>query len=57
MLIGQLVTLRSSQGDIVRTVVRDMGEIVLVCRTEEYERAKLEGREPAAIGFKRSDII
>ena len=52
-----IVTLKSSQGQIRRILVRDLGEIVLVCREEEYFNAKKERREPIVVGFRRDDII
>jgi hypothetical protein len=56
-LIGQVVTLQSSAGPIQRVVVADLGNVILVCRQEEYQQAKSEAREPATIGFKRGDIV
>jgi hypothetical protein len=49
--------LKSAQGEIVRVAVNILDGVVLVCRTEEYQRAKREGREPLAIGFKVSDVL
>lgn len=54
---GKKVTLRSSLGQIQRILVKDLGEIVLVCREEEYAQAVTEGREPVTIGFPRVDIV
>lgn len=56
-LINELVKLKSSQGTIERLVVADLGEIILVCRPEERQKALEEGREPRAVGFKKSDMI
>ena len=56
-LSGQLVTLLSSVGPIKRVVVQDLGDVLLVCLVEEYEKAKIDAREPATIGFKRSDVV
>jgi hypothetical protein len=55
--VGQRVRLLSSEGPIVRIVVRDLGEILLVCRDDELEKARDEGREPIAVGFKKRDLI
>lgn len=55
-LKNQVVKLKSSQGEIERFVVADLGEILLVCRPEERDKAAAEGREPKAIGFRRRDI-
>lgn len=54
---GQEVTLLSHQGVIKRRVVQDLGDVILVCLAEEFDRARAEGREPVSIGFKRSDVI
>lgn len=56
-LQNKVVKLHSSQGPIERLVVADLGEILLVCRPEERDNALAEGREPKAIGFRRSDMI
>jgi hypothetical protein len=54
---GQEVTVRSSQGILRRVVVADLGEVITICRHDEYERAKAEGREPAYVGFKKTDVM
>lgn len=54
---GQEVTLLSSLGVIKRVVVQDLGETLLVCLPEEFERAAKEKREPISVGFPRSDVI
>jgi hypothetical protein len=56
-LTGSIVTLRSSQGPIRRFVVEDRGDILVISRQEEVEAAKREGRAPATVGFKRSDVL
>lgn len=57
MLQGQEVTLSSRFGLVRRLVLEDLGEVVVVCRREELEAAQREGREPACVGFKRTDIV
>ena len=54
---NNIITLRSSQGLIRRVMVRDLGEVVLVCREEEIIAAKKEHREPILVGFKKEDVI
>lgn len=54
---GTTVTLRSSQGKIIRVVVEDLGEIVRVCRAEELQKAHAEGREPVTVGFPKDEIL
>ena len=56
-IVGQRVNLLSSAGPIVRIVVIDLGEVLLVTREEEFSMAQMEGREPASIGFKKQDVI
>jgi hypothetical protein len=53
----QMVTLNSSQGEICRAVVEDLGEILVVCRVEELNAARREGRKPTVVGFKRTSVI
>jgi hypothetical protein len=55
--INRVVIVTSSLGPVDRRVVADLGDILLVCRQEEYEVAKLEGRDPITIGVRRSDMI
>lgn len=49
---------RFASGQIVapRTVVDDLGEVLLVCRREEFDQAALERRIPTSIGFKKTDL-
>jgi hypothetical protein len=51
------VNLRSAQGEITRTVVKVLEDVVVVCRGEEYDRAMREQRSPIAVGFKKADIV
>lgn len=39
------------------TVVDDRGEVVLVCKPEEYAAAMAERRAPIAVGFHREDVL
>jgi hypothetical protein len=55
-LVGQLVTLQSSQGLISRIVVEDLGDVITVCSPEEYKEAQRLSRQPLAIGFKKKDL-
>lgn len=54
---GQSVTLNSALGEVERVVVEVLGDVLLVCRKEEYRTARREGRKPASIGFRRSDLV
>jgi hypothetical protein len=48
---------KSARGIVRLTVLAEDGEVYIVCRPEEYEQAKREGRKPLAVGFKKSDAI
>jgi len=57
MQTGQEVTLSSHHGPIKRVVVRDLGEVLLVCRPDEFDSAQKERREPISVGFRKSAVI
>jgi hypothetical protein len=58
MKSGQIIKLRGCGGEeLVRRVVKLDKDIVVVCRTEEYEAAHLEGREPISVGFHIEDVL
>ena len=38
-------------------VVEDRGDVVLICKPQEFESARIEGREPVSIGFHKEDVI
>ena len=48
-----------SDGDkiITRRIVSVDGDVYFVCKDEEFEQAKVEGREPVCIGFKRKYVV
>jgi hypothetical protein len=54
---GKEVTLRSAHGNISRVAVKLLEDGVLVCRREEFDRAKKEGRPPVVVRFRRADIL
>lgn len=54
---GQQVRLSSSQGEITRIVVEDLGEVITVCTKQEIEAAKEQYRQPLRIGFRKKDVI
>lgn len=58
MKSGQTIRVRGYGGEeLVRRVVRLEKNIVVVCRLEEYEAARSEGREPVGVGFHVEDVI
>lgn len=56
-IAGKEVTLAALEGPIVRRVVEIRGEVVVVARDEELEKAKREGRPPLLVGFRTKDIL
>jgi hypothetical protein len=54
---GQKVTVKSSRGHTEVIVARDLGDVILVCRPEEYRASKSELRAPICVGFKKRDVI
>lgn len=38
-------------------VVEDRGDVVLICKPQEFESARVENREPASVGFHREDVM
>ncbi len=58
MKAGQMIKLRAYGGEeVIRQVVRVNKDTVVVCRSEEYENARREGREPVAVGFRVKDVL
>ena len=56
-LSGHQVTLTSARGHIQRTVVADLGDVLVVGTPEEHLRAQSAGIDRFAVGFRRSDVI
>lgn len=55
--LGQRVTVYSSIGPTPVVVTMDLGEVILVCRPEEFEASTKEHRAPVSVGFKKRDIV
>lgn len=55
---GTLVKLKADQGRIIeRRVVAVRGDVIVVCKDDEFEAAQREGREPLAVGFPVSAVV
>lgn len=55
---GQCVTVNAFGGKRPSViVVEDRGDVVLVCKPQEFEAARAENRAPAAVGFHREDVV
>jgi hypothetical protein len=58
MTAGHLVNVIADRGGIIkRTVVSVENDVYFVCKPEEFEVARKEGREPVCTGFKREYIL
>lgn len=56
-LSGHCVTVISARGAIRRTVVADLGDVLVLGSIDDYNSTKVLGIDRFAIGFRRSDII
>ena len=57
-IAGQTVRIRAYGGETVkRYVLSVQGDVLLVCRPEELEAARREGREPNYAGCHISHVI
>lgn len=58
MITGQTLSV-VMDGDIVaeRRLVSVENDVFFVCKDEEFEAAKREGREPICIGFKSEYVV
>ena len=55
---GQQVTVNAAGGKRPSViVVEDRGDVVMICKPNEFERAKAERRSPIAVGFHREDVV
>jgi hypothetical protein len=55
---GQQVTVSAFGGKRPSViVVEDRGNVVMICKPAEFERAQAEKRAPLAVGFHREDVI
>lgn len=54
---GETVHVRAA-GDrtLTRRVVRDLGEIVLICKEDDFERALSLGINPPSMAFRKDDV-
>ncbi len=55
---GQVVTVVNFEGEkLPMRVAGIIGDIVFVCKEEEYRTAGEEGREPRSVGFKKQWVL
>jgi hypothetical protein len=54
---GQQVTVNAFGGKkLSRVVVEDRGNVVLICKPEEFELARIQGRSAVSVGFHPADV-
>jgi len=55
---GQRVTVQDYEGKLLkRMVVEVIGEVVLICKDEEFQLAKQSRALPWCVGFKKKDVL
>jgi hypothetical protein len=55
--IGDTVHVRAAGNrTLERRVVRDLGEIVLICKPDDFERARKLGIDPPFMAFHKQDV-
>ena len=55
---GDVVRLRAYGGqEIERRVVEATKDVIMVCREDEYQRARKQGRQPLSVGFRKADLL
>jgi len=54
---GQMVRMKTYDGEAVLIVVTLDSEHVNVCTRDEFNKAKKEKREPTLVGFSVKDVI
>ena len=58
MIAGQQVKLIADRDEVItRTIVSVDNDVYFVCKSEEFEAAKMENREPICIGFRREYVL
>jgi hypothetical protein len=58
MFTGQLLSLISDRNVVIeRVLVSVENGVYFVCKSEEFDAAKNEGREPICIGFRREYVL
>jgi hypothetical protein len=55
-LTGHDVTVESARGEIRRTVIADLGTVLVLGSVSDYNLLKTRGLDRFAIGFRRSDV-
>jgi hypothetical protein len=56
-LLNHVVTVQSARGPIRRTVVAELGDVLILADLESADEAKMAGITPFSIGFPRNDVL
>ena len=56
-IIYQVVTVDSARGPIRRTVIAEIGDVLILAETDSAEQAKTGVITKFSIGFRRSDVL
>ena len=43
--------------ELVRRLVEVRGQLILICKEDEFQTARAEGREPVCVGFKVNKVV
>ena len=58
MTVGSLVKVRGYGGeDLIRRVIGETDEVLIVCLEEEYQASRQERREPVGVGFNKKYLV
>ena len=58
MIVGKQVTVVAARDEILsRILVSVENSVYFVCKSEEFEAARREGRQPICIGFRREYVV
>ena len=58
MQAGDTIRVIGDQGrELVRRLVEVRGQLILICKQDEFQAARAEGREPVCVGFKASKVV
>ncbi len=57
MIKSQQVTVDTLHGIRTLVVVEDLGDIVALSPVDEVEAARMAGRTPITVGFRKADIV
>lgn len=55
---GQVVTVVDFEGKkLKRRVIGSVGDVVLICKDEEFQAAQKDGRQPSYVGCRKEYLV